>query len=260
MHRAYHALPMVRGAEGRPVNALVGFTNMLAVTFDRFAPRAVAVAVDSREPGYRNALWPAYQAQRPPFDADIVEQLDVLVDYLAAFAVEATRLPSWEADDVLATLATREQERGGSALVLTSDRDAYQLVSDAITVIRPAGRGTFEPVDREGVVERYGVVPEQVVDLIALRGDPSDNIPGAPRIGVKTAAALLRRHGTLEAILRERPDLDREQLRRFAEVARMHRDLDVAPPPDGPPDWAAGAEEARRRGMNDLARRLERRS
>jgi DNA polymerase-1 len=261
MHRAYHAMPPVKGAGGRPVGALLGFTNMLLTVYDATAPRAVAVAIDSRLPGYRNALWPDYQAQRDPFEPAIVEQLEDLQGFLGGFGILAPRIGTDEADDVFATLATREEAAGGTALVLTSDRDAYQLASPAITVLRP-NKGVYEleHVDPEGVVERYGVLPEQVTDLIALRGDPSDNIPGARGIGQKTAAKLLLAHGDLEGVLAARPDLDAEQLRLFQRVATMIRDLDVHPPASAVPDWAGGAAAARDRGIARLAERLAERA
>ena len=272
MHRAYHAMPSVTAPDDRPVGALLGFVNMLLVVLDARPVRAVTVALDSREPGYRNELHPPYQAQRDPFDDEIVAQLDALPAFLARFGIEAPRLPRHEADDVLATLATKEEAAGGRALVLTSDRDAFQLVTDRIAVLRPGGAGRdLEHVDRTGVVERYGVLPEQVVDLIALRGDPSDNIPGARGIGAKTAAELLRRYGDLEGVLAHARELSpsrrfalsgpaAEDVRRYRRVAEMDRTLPVEPPADRVPDWREGAAAARELGMERLAERLEARA
>jgi DNA polymerase I len=257
MHRAYHSMPPVKGRGGRPVNALLGFTNMLLGAWDSLAPRAVCVGVDSREPGYRNELLPAYQRQRDAFDPAIVEQLDDLPAFLEAFGILAARPARAEADDAIATLATREDAGGGTALVLTSDRDAFQLVTDRVTVVRPVkGVSEVEHVDPHRVVEIYGVLPEQVPDLIALRGDPSDNIPGARGIGPKTAAKLLQAYGDLEGVLEARPELNAHELRMYRQVATMQRDLPYDPPGDGPPDWASGAEAARERGINRLADRL----
>ncbi len=261
MHRAYHSMPPVKGHGGRPVNALLGFTNMLLGAWDSLRPRAVCVGIDSRQPGYRNKLLPAYQAQRDAFDAAIVEQLDDLQPFLEAFGIVAARPPKAEADDAIATLATREEAGGGKALVLTSDRDAFQLVSKKVTVVRPVkGVSEVEHVDPARVVEVYGVRPDQVIDLIALRGDPSDNIPGAKGIGAKTAAKLLQAHGDLEGVLEARPDLNGDELRMYRSVATMQRDLPYEPPADGAPDWAAGAAAARERGINRLADRLDERA
>ncbi len=173
MHRAYHATPPATGVDGHPVAALGTFVGMLAALVDAYAPRAIAVALDCRTPGYRNALWPAYQAQRAPFDADIVWQLDALPDLLAPFGIAVAKEAPHEADDLLAAWATHEEAADGRCLVVTHDRDAYQLVSEAVHVVRPVkGVREVELVDRAGVVSRYGVLPEQVPDLIALRGGP----------------------------------------------------------------------------------------
>jgi DNA polymerase I len=184
LHRAFHALPPLTGTDGRPVSAVLGLMNMLFQVYDTEEPRAIAVALDSRVPGPRNELWPAYQGQRDEFDPALVRQLDETAELLGTFGIPAPKVPPHEADDVLATIATLEEAAGGTALVLTSDRDAFQLVSEQVTVLRPAGGGQdLERVGVEGVHERYGVRPEQVPDLIALRGDPSVNIPGARGIG-----------------------------------------------------------------------------
>ena len=193
-HRAYYALGSVTAPDGRPIGLLQGTIAMLAGAWDAFAPRAIAFAVDSREESERHALVPAYQAQRVgEVDDDLIDQLDALPALVRAFGIPAICVPPWEADDVCATLATLEEAAGGTALVLTHDRDAYQLASARTTIIRPvSGVSEVEHVDPDGVVERYGVRPDQVPDLISLRGDPSDNIPGARGIGAKTAAELLQ--------------------------------------------------------------------
>ena len=272
MHRAYHAMPPVKGAGGRPVGALLGFTNMLLIAWDANPSRAVATCLDSREPGYRSRLHPPYQGQRDPFDAAIIEQLDDLPAFMGAFGIYAPKVSPHEADDLLATLVDREEARGGSALVLTSDRDAFQLVSDRTIVLRPGGAGKeLERVDRAGVVARYGVIPEQVVDLIALRWDPSDNIPGARGIGSKTAASLLQRHGDLDGVIAAASGMTEtrrsaiadhvDELKLYQRVASMDRAVAaVEPPADGEPDWLGGAAAARERGIDRLAERLEERA
>jgi DNA polymerase I len=270
LHRAHHALPPIAAPDGRPVSALLGLLNMLFQVWDEERPRAMAVALDSRVPGPRNELWPAYQAQRDAFDPRLVEQLDRAPELLAAFGIPAPRSSPHEADDLLAALATVEERAGGTALVLTSDRDAFQLVSDSVTVLRPtAGTRALERVDVDGVIERYGVEPRQVADLIALRGDPSDNIPGARGIGQKTAAELLRAHGDLEGVIAAAATLSparraaivdaADLLRSFRTIATMVRDLPVERPPDHQPAWEAGAEKCRELGLLRLADRLEER-
>ena len=169
------------------------------------------VCLDARTPSYRHELLPAYQGQRDPFAADLCEQLDRIPELAEAFGFAAVKLEPWEADDLLATAVALEEARGGGALVVSGDRDTYQLVSDVTATLHPRPRGELERVDRAGVRERYGIEPEQVTALIALRGDPSDNIPGARGIGQKTAAELLRRYGDLEGVIAHAGELTPRQ-------------------------------------------------
>jgi DNA polymerase I len=268
-HRAYHALPPIKGAGGRPVNALVGFANVLLQLWDTEQPRAVLAGWDTyKAPLYRHDLRPGYQGGRPDFDPEIVEQLGRLPGLVAALGGRNAKAAGYEADDFLATAVRLEQAAGGTALVLTSDRDAYQLVSDAVTVLAPQTGG--KPPLRIGpgqVVERYGVQPAQVPDFIALRGDPSDNLPGAPGIGPKTAAALLAEHGTLENLLanadrltqRQAAALREHDLLTFRRVATMDDHAPVELPADAGLDAAGGAAFAREIGAGRLAERLDER-
>ena len=179
-HRAYHALPKsIRRAERRPGNAIVGFRNFLLGLYDAEEPRAVLVGWDSLDtPTYRHEAFADYQSGRV-FDAELLEQLDLLPQLVEAFGFAAAKAPGYEADDFLAAAVAAEEERGGTALVATSDRDAFQLVSERTTVLQPRA-ASARSRDRAGEVrERYGVDPEQVPDFIALRGDPSDKLPGA---------------------------------------------------------------------------------
>ena len=270
-HRAYYALGSVTAPDGRPIGLLQGTIAMLAGAWDAFAPRAIAFAVDSREESERHALVPAYQAQRVgEADDDLIDQLDALPALVRAFGIPAICVPPWEADDVCATLATLEEAAGGTALVLTHDRDAYQLASARTTIIRPvSGVSEVEHVDPDGVVERYGVRPDQVPDLISLRGDPSDNIPGARGIGAKTAAELLQRFNDLEGVIANADTLTpapsravteaANELRTFRTIATMQRALPIELPPTAAPDWAAGAAACAAAGMARLADRLRER-
>ena len=270
-HRAYYALGSVTAPDGRPIGLLQGTIAMLAGAWDAFAPRAIAFAVDSREESERHALVPAYQAQRVgEADDDLIDQLDALPALVRAFGIPAICVPPWEADDVCATLATLEEAAGGTALVLTHDRDAYQLASARTTIIRPvSGVSEVEHVDPDGVLERYGVRPDQVPDLISLRGDPSDNIPGARGIGAKTAAELLQRFNDLEGVIANAATLTparsravaeaADELRAFRTIATMQRALPIELPPTAAPDWAAGAAACAAAGMARLADRLRER-
>jgi DNA polymerase-1 len=266
-HRVYHALPPIKGAGGRPVNALVGFANLLLLLWDTERPRAAVVGWDTyKGPLYRRDLWPAYQGSRPDFDPDILEQLERLPELVSSLGLANAKQSGYEADDFLAAAARLECEAGGTALVVTSDRDAYQLVSDAVTVLVPQTGG--RPPARVGtpeVVERYGVLPEQVPDFIALRGDPSDNLPGAPGIGARTAATLLSRYDTLENLLahtgelsaRQAAALQEHDLGVFRQVATMDSAAPIQLPPDTELDAAGGAAFAREIGAYRLAERLE---
>jgi len=262
-HRAYHSMP-----KSIRYNAVVGFTNMLVGLYQQSNPDAVLVAWDTLEvPTYRHEAYEPYQSGRI-FDPSLLEQLALLPSLCEAFGFAVGKGAGYEADDFLAAAAAGWP---GEVLVATSDRDAFQLVDDRVTILQPV-KGVSE-IARIGVAEvreRYGVDPEQVPDLIALRGDPSDNLPGARGIGAKTAAALLLRHGHLEGVLEHasaqaparRAALEEhgDELRRFLAVATMRRDLDVPLPPDHVPAWRAGAAEARRRGMDGLASRLDARA
>jgi DNA polymerase-1 len=265
-HRSYHAMPAVEGAGGRPVGLLVGFANVLLATVRATQPRAVIVCMDTRMPSYRHEILPAYQGRREPFADDLTEQLDRMPELAEAFGFASAKLEPWEADDLLATSVALEEARGGGALVLSSDRDTYQLVSDVTATLHPRPRGALERVDRARVRELYGIEPEQVTSLIALRGDPSDNIPGAKGIGAKGAAELLRRYGDLEGVIAHAAELTPRQraavegaadeLRGYREVATMRRDLPITVPDDAQLDAASAAAWCTEAGMLRLASRL----
>src|SRR3954463_8253361 len=179
-HRAYHALPKsFRRAEGRPGNALLGFSNFIMRLWDSERPRAGLVGWDSLDtPTYRHELFDAYQSGRV-FDDDLLEQLDLLPKLVRAFGFAAAKAPGYEADDFLAAAARKEEKRGGRALVVTSDRDAFQLASEHTTILQPT-RGVSElaRIGPDQVQERYGVGPAQVPDFIAARGGPAGEMPG----------------------------------------------------------------------------------
>jgi DNA polymerase I len=258
-HRAYHALPKsIRRAEGRPGNALVGFANFLLRLWENEQPRAVLVGWDSLEsPTYRHELFPGYQAGRV-FDDELLEQLDLLPQLVRAFGFAAAKAPGYEADDFLAAAVVQEEERGGTALVATSDRDAFQLASKRTTILQPT-RGVSElaRVGPAEVRERYGVDPEQVPDFIALRGDPSDRLPGARGVGPKTAADVLRQHRTLEAALEAgRFAAQAEELRVYRQMATLDASAPLPPVEDQEPQWAEASTFVRGWGLNALAERL----
>ncbi len=228
-------------------------------------PRAVLACWDTLTvPTYRHKAWPDYQSGRE-FDPEILEQLDRMPELCEALGFAWAKAAGYEADDLLATAARLETEAGGRALVVTSDRDAYQLVSGAVTVLAPR-TGGYAPdrIDQAKVVERYGVAPEQVPDFIALRGDPSDKIPGAKGIGAKGAADLLSRYGTLEGIAKAADELSPrqaeavrdERLALFRRVATMDRKAPVKRPRDNTLDVERGVAFAREIGDERLAERI----
>jgi DNA polymerase-1 len=264
-HRAYHSMPRsLRGADDRPIGAIVGWTTMLLALWGGEQPRAVFVGWDTLDaPTYRHALLPTYQAGRE-FDEAIVEQLRILPALGQAFGFGVAQQPGYEADDLMAAAALEEARQGGTALVLTTDRDFYQVVSDAVTVLNPRkGVRLLERIGPREVEARMGVPPSLVPDFKALAGDPSDNIPGARGIGPKGAAALLMRYGGLDAVLdawtAEGQRLDEiERIRSFRRITRMQTDAVVTLPETGAPDWARGAEMLRTLGAANLAERVTR--
>ena len=259
-HRAYHAIPKtIRRGDGGPGNMLFGFTTMLLRLWQVERPRAVVVAWDTLEvPTYRHVDFGGYQAGRV-FDSELLEQLDLLPGFGTTAGIACAKAPGYEADDFLAAAAAREEEAGGEALIATSDRDAFQLASGHTTILQPARGGA--PPARIGpaeVRERYGVDPAQVPDFIALRGDPSDRIPGARGIGEKKAAELLRQYGSLEAMLAEgRFSAEADALRLYRRIATLDRSAPLPQLPDAEPDWSAAGTRARELGLGGLAARLE---
>jgi DNA polymerase-1 len=249
-HRAYHGLP-----KSIRLNAIVGFTNMLTRLWQAERPDGVLVGWDSLEtPTYRHEAYEPYQSGRV-FEDSLLEQLALMPALTKALGFAVGKAPGYEADDFLAAAA---QAWPGEVLVATSDRDAYQLVSDRVTILAPA-RGVSE-INRIGpaeVRERYGVEPEQVPDLIALRGDPSDKLPGARGIGPKKAAELLSQFGTLEDVLAAgRFAAEAEDLRLFRRIAQMDASAPLPPLQPQTPTWVEASSFVSDLGLRQLAERL----
>ena len=269
LFRAFYALPdSIKGGDGTPVNALLGTANLVLREVEEHDPRAVVLCFGPDAADYRVELFEGYHADRPEVPEGLVPQFADARAFFGAFGWVVAVHDSLEADDLLGAYARREADAGGRALVMTGDRDMFQCATERVTIlyVRTGGRGA-EPVDPAEVRRRYGVGPELVPDFIALRGDPSDGIPGAKGIGEKTAADLLTRHGSLDAALdgavrESRPKVrsalleQREELLRFREIATL-QEVDVELPPDRPTDLEGAAAAARERGMNRLAERLE---
>jgi 5'-3' exonuclease len=270
LFRAFYALPdTIKGADGKPVNALLGTANLILREIDEHSPRAVVLCFGPDAADYRVELFEGYHAQRPEVPDTLAPQFAASRDFFEAFGWTVAASETLEADDLLGAYARRETDAGGETLVMTGDRDMFQCAGDRVKIlyVRTGGKQGAELVDAAEVKRRYGVPPELVPDFIALRGDPSDGIPGAKGIGEKGAAELLQRHGSLEAALehgvRETKKTVRaalctqaDELRAFKEIATL-QDVDVDRPSDRPTDYVGAAAAARKRGMERLAKRLE---
>jgi 5'-3' exonuclease len=287
LYRSFFALPKsIVGADGRPVNALLGTVNALLALIDvgppAAPPRSVVACMGAEQAAYRVALYPPYHAHREPMPPELAAQWEQAPALLAGLGWIVSTSDDLEADDVMFSFAREEEKRGGSALLLTGDRDLFGAVSDHVAVVELRKGAVEAEIGPAQVRERYGVAPQLVPDFIALRGDPSDGLPGAPGIGAKTAAELLQAHGSLEGLLLAAgasPDADgagaavraatvmrprvaatlrehAELLLAFKEIATLQQ-IEVAVPADRPTDFAGGALLAGELGMRRLAERLE---
>jgi DNA polymerase-1 len=249
-HRAYHG-----GPKNIRNNAISGFAGWLGQLWQAEKPDAILVGWDTLTvPTYRHEAFQPYQSGRE-FDQSILDQLDLLPSVVRAAGFVAAKGDGYEADDFLAAAA---HTWPGEVRIVTSDRDAYQLVSDRVTILQPTkGVTDLTRIGPEGVRERYGVDPEQVVDLIALRGDPSDKLPGARGIGPKKAADLLRQYGTLDAVLADgRFASEAEDLRLYRRIARMDASAPLPPLSPHTPTWAEASTLLRQLGLDSVANRL----
>jgi DNA polymerase I len=258
-HRAYHGLPKsIRRAGNRGGGAIVGFANFLLRLYESERPRGVLVGWDTLDvPTYRHRAFAAYQSGRA-FDPELIDQLEVLPEFVVACGFASAKSPGYEADDLLAAAVAKEERRGGTAIVATGDRDAFQLASELTTILQPVRAGQMARIGPEEVRLRYGVEPEQVPDFIALRGDPSDKLPGAKGVGPKGAASLLRKYGTLEeALVNGRFKDEADSLRLYRRIATMDKAAPVPALQDQTPTWARASALARDWELNRLADRLD---
>jgi DNA polymerase I len=258
-HRAYHALPKtIKRAGGRPSGAIVGFTNFITRLWDEEQPRSVVVGWDTLEvPTYRHEAFDGYQSGRV-FDAALLEQLPMLPELVRALGFTAGKAPGYEADDFLAAAVAAAKKKRWPALVVTSDRDSFQLASKTVTILTPT-RGVSElaRIGPDQVRERYDVEPKQVPDFIALRGDPSDKLPGAPGVGPKGAAQILHEHGTLERALKAgRFAPIAEDLRLYRRIATLDASAPLPPLEEQSPQWAEASRLLSEWGMNQMAERF----
>src|SRR5271170_5387315 len=195
--RAFHALPPLNRADGTPVNAVLGFCNMLLKTIDETDADHIAVIFDAGSQTFRNRLYDAYKAQRPPPPPELIPQFALVRDATAAFGVPSVELDDWEADDLIATYARVARECGMQVTIVSSDKDLMQLIRPGVAMLDPMKGKTIGPAE---VLEKFGVTPEKVIEVQALMGDSVDNVPGVPGIGPKGAAELIQAYGDLESV------------------------------------------------------------
>ncbi|HWX50984.1 MAG TPA: DNA polymerase I [Roseomonas sp.] len=232
--RAFHALPPMNRPDGTPVNAVFGFTNMLAQFLTKHASTHIAVVFDASRITFRNEIYDQYKAHRPEAPPELVPQFALIRQATAAFGVACIELEGFEADDLIASYAREFQGKGGQVTIVSSDKDLMQLVRPGVQLLDPIKQ---KPIREAEVLEKFGVPPEKVVDVQALAGDSTDNVPGVPGIGVKTAASLITEYGDLEGLLAAASQIKqpkrREALIANAELARISKrlvTLDAAAP------------------------------
>ncbi|MFN3536426.1 MAG: DNA polymerase I, partial [Brevundimonas sp.] len=229
--RAYHALPpLTRKSDGLPVGAVQGYCNMLWKLMRDFkgedGPTHLAAIFDHSEKTFRNDLYPQYKAHRPPPPEDLIPQFALVREATAAFGLPCVELAGYEADDLIATYACKARDMGGKAVIVSSDKDLMQLIGDGVVMYDPMKDAVLE---HEAVMAKFGVGPDKVVDVQALIGDSTDNVPGAPGIGVKTASALIAEYGDLDTLLERAHEIKqnkrRETLIEYADQIRLSREL-----------------------------------
>jgi DNA polymerase-1 len=224
--RAFHALPPMTRPDGTPVNAVFGFTNMLAKLLKEHVGTHIAVIFDAGRVTFRNRLYDAYKAHRPPPPEELIPQFALVREATEAFNVAAIELPDWEADDLIAAYARSAADAGGQVTIVSSDKDLMQLIRPGVDMLDPIKQKPIGPAE---VMEKFGVTPDKMIEVQALIGDSTDNVPGVPGIGPKGAAQLINEYGDVEAVLTAAPGMKpskrRDMLIEHAEKARISREL-----------------------------------
>jgi len=225
LYRAYHALPNLTNSRGEPTGALLGVANMLKRLLNEDNPEYIAVVFDARGPTFRHELYAEYKANRPPMPAELRQQVEQILEFTGLLGMPLLQVDGVEADDVIGTLARAAEAAGMNCVISTGDKDLAQLVSDRTTLVNTM---TNTESDRAGVMEKFGVTPEQIVDFLALTGDKSDNIPGVEKCGPKTAAKWLGTYGTLDEVMAHSDEIGGkvgEYLRAALEQLPLSREL-----------------------------------
>ncbi len=224
--RAFHALPPMTRPDGTPVNAVFGFTNMLAKLLKEHVGTHIAVIFDAGRLTFRNRLYDAYKAHRPPPPDELIPQFALVREATEAFGVPAIELADWEADDLIAAYAHATADAGGQVTIVSSDKDLMQLIRPGVEMLDPIKQ---KPIGPQEVLEKYGVTPDKMIEVQALIGDATDNVPGVPGIGPKGAAQLINEYGDVEAVLTAaagmKPSKRRDMLIEHADKARISREL-----------------------------------
>ena len=224
--RAFHALPPMTRPDGTPINAVLGFTNMLVKLLKDHRGTHLAVIFDASRTTFRSRIFPAYKAQRPTAPDPLVPQFALVREATRAFGVPSIELADWEADDLIASYAQAAQAQGMEVTIVSSDKDLMQLIRPGVQLWEPMKQVTL---GIDAVLHKFGVPPDQVVEVQALMGDTVDNVPGVPGIGPKTASQLIREFGTLAAVLDAAPSMKpskrRDALMEHADAARVSREL-----------------------------------
>lgn len=259
IHQLFHAIPEMTSPDGQPVNAVFGFIRDTLHILKHYKPDYLICAFDSKEPTFRREIYEAYKAQRPELDADIIPQIDLIEEFLQAMGIPVIRVSGFEADDLMATLASEVEKGGGDCVLVTTDKDCRQLLSEHVKLLNLRKDAFF---DRQNLMQEWGVTPEQVVDFQALVGDSSDNVPGVPQIGPKAAQQLLQEYGTLDNLLQHMSEISskrwqenlekyRDQVLLSRELVQLRRDVPL------PCDWdALRLRPANREAVLEFCRRL----
>ena len=224
--RAFHALPPMNRPDGTPVNAVFGFSNMLAKLLREHVGTHIAVIFDAGRLTFRNRLYEDYKAHRPPAPEELIPQFALVREATEAFGVPGIELPDWEADDLIAAYAKAASDTGGQVTIVSSDKDLMQLIRPGVEMLDPIKQKPIGPAE---VMEKFGVTPDKMIDVQSLIGDPTDNVPGVPGIGPKGAAQLINEFGDLDGVLAAAPAMKaskrRDNLIEHADKARISREL-----------------------------------
>ena len=232
LNRAFYGLPDLTNSEGKHTGAVYGFLNILFRILEEEKPQYLTVAFDLHAPTFRHKIYDAYKGTRKPMPEELREQVPLIKEMLGAMNVNIVTLEGYEADDILGTLARRSEEKGMDVTILSGDRDLLQLATDKVMIRLPRtvrGKTTIEDFHTEQVIEKYQMTPPQIIDLKALMGDSSDNIPGIPGVGEKTATKIIGQFGTIENAhdhLEEiKPNRAKESLRDHYDMAQLSKTL-----------------------------------